>query len=355
MKKLTSIILTLGMILTLSACSDNTSSSTTDSGSSSGVSSAISSESEAELTFDEKFRGLDIDLRYDEVVELLGEPDEKGGVSVRYLSYKLDDNKTAIVQFLYGDNPRIDYTYITDSESEEEEVLLHRRICDHEDNYCSHDIYYSEKVRTFIDKCKEIKYGMNTDDVIAILGDPYSRDYGNGEGFLSFFPDKYHLVYVGLDLDGEIKEEGLNAFKVYHTLTWDNIIHGSAIVILPLEREQNKEKEKKSTKEIEQLAFDQKVSYPTVSVSPKKNVPLKDYLIDYIGEPEEEINKGDITKFVYKLSNGLNAYVCIHNSESESIVEYAYVYDNEKKEIISRHKVVQDCDFEKYLPEDTEG
>lgn len=350
MKKLTSLILTLGMILTLSACSDNGNSSITDS----DISSISSSESEEELTFDEKFRGLDQELRYDAVIDLLGEPDEKGGVSVRYISYKLDDNKTAIVQFLYGDNPRIDYTYITDSETEEEEVLLHRRICDHENNYCSHDIYYSEKVRTFIDKCKEIKYGMNTDDVIAILGEPYSRDYGNGEGFLSFFPDKYHEIYVGLDLDGEIKEEGLNAFKVYYTVIWDTIIHGRSIAILPLEREQNKEKEKKSTKEIEQLAFDQKVSYPSVSVSPKKNVPLKDYLIDYMGEPEEEINKGDITKLVYKLSNGLNAYVCILNSESESIVEYAYVYDNEKKEIISRHKVVQDCDFEKYLPEDTE-
>ena len=356
MKKLTTLILTLGVILTLSACSDNTNNSMTDSGSSSDASSAVSSEasseSEAELTFDEKFRGLDQELRYDEVIKLLGEPDEKGGVSVRYLSYKLDDNKSAIVQFLYGDNPRIDYTYITDSETEEEEVLLHRRVCDHEDNYCSHDIYYSEEVRTFIDKCKEIKYDMNTDDVIAILGEPDGRYYGNLNGAINFFPDKYHEVYVALSCNGKVKEEGFNAFRVYYVGTWDTIIHGAAVAVLPEEYKQNEEKEKTPTKEIEQLAFDQKVYYPTVTVSPKEDVPLKDYLLDYIGEPDEEINDGDITKLKYKLSDGLDVYVCILNSGTEPIIELTYTCNPETNKLERYHEVVEGCDYKKYLPDD---
>ncbi len=346
MKKLTSLILTLSMILTLSACSDNGNSSTTDD----NISSVTSSESETELTFDEKFRGLDQELRYDEVIELLGEPDEKGGVSVKYLSYKQDDGKSAIVQFLYGENPRIDYTYVTDLETKEEEIILHRRICDHENNYCSHDIYYSDVVCDFFDKCKKIEYGMNTDDVIAILGEPYGRFYGNISGEVGFFPDKYHMVYVGLGLKGDITEEGFNAFRVDFVLTWDTVIHGSAVRILPEKYAQNEEK---STKEIEQLAFDQKVAYPTVSVSPKKDVSLKDYLNDYIGEYDEEIDEGDITKLVYKLSDGKLAHVCISNKEPEPIIEYAYVYDPETKKITSTHEVVEDCDYEKYLPDDT--
>ncbi|MBE6881167.1 MAG: hypothetical protein E7490_10095 [Ruminococcaceae bacterium] len=349
MKKITILILTLSMVLTLSACSDNGNSSTTDN----NISSVSSSESEAELTFDEKFRGLDIDLRYDEVIELLGEPDEKGGVSVKYLSYKQDDGKSAIVQFLHGDNPRIDYTYITDSKFEEEEIILHRRICDHENDYCSHDIYYSDAVCDFFDKCKKIEYEMNGDEVKEILGEPYSIYSGSLTGTIRYFPDKYHEVCVITYCNGNSKEEGTNSFRVESVYTWDTIIHGAAVAILPEEYKIGEVNEKKPTKEIEQLAYDQKVSFPTISVSPKKDVSLKDYLNDYIGEYDEEIDEGDITKLVYKLSDGKLAHVCISNKEPEPIIEYAYVYDPETKKITSTHKVVEDCDYEKYLPDDT--
>ena len=79
MKKLTSLFLTLGVILTLSACSDSVNSSTVDGNTSSDISSVTSSEAETQLTFEEKFRGLNQELRYDEVIEFLGEPYEKCG------------------------------------------------------------------------------------------------------------------------------------------------------------------------------------------------------------------------------------------------------------------------------------
>lgn len=71
MKKLISFILTLGIIFTLSACAES-----------------------PEKALENKFKGMDGELRYDEVVQLLGEPYEKGGENVKYLSYKLQDGKT---------------------------------------------------------------------------------------------------------------------------------------------------------------------------------------------------------------------------------------------------------------------
>ena len=352
MKKLTSIILTLGMILTLSACSDNTSSSMTDSGSSSDVSSAISSESEEELTFDEKFRGLDQELRYDEVIELLGEPDEKGGENVKYLSYKQDDGKSAIVQFLYGDNPRIDYTYITDLKAEEEEIILHRRICDHEKGYCSFDIHYSEEMRDFIEKAKTIKKGMNKDEVAEILGEPYDFYCGGFSGAIEYNPDDYHKLYIYTALYSPDEIEGNNGeFGVDMVYAWDRLVFGQTDIILHEGKEQGRIWVVRT--ESEQTAFEQKVTWIDPSVPTKKDIPLKDYLLDYIGEPDEEINDGDITKLVYKLSDGTFANLCILNSGAEPIIEFTYIYDPVTKEVSPQSEVVRGCDFEKYLPEDT--
>ena len=230
MKKLTTLILTLGVILTLSACSDNTNNSMTDSGSSSDASSAVSSEasseSEAELTFDEKFRGLDQELRYDEVIKLLGEPDEKGGENVKYLSYKQDDGKSAIVQFLYGDNPRIDYTYITDSETKEEEILLHRRICDHEKGYCSFDIRYSEEMRNLLEKSKRLKVNMGKSEVAEIFGEPYDYYYGSLSGAIVYHPDMYHLLYMDIGFVPEEEREGREeAFLVCWAFASDRFVY----------------------------------------------------------------------------------------------------------------------------------
>ncbi|MBQ8789719.1 MAG: hypothetical protein IJZ51_00225 [Ruminiclostridium sp.] len=350
MKKLTSLILTLGVILTLSACSDNTNNSMTDSGSSSEVSSVISSEasseSEAELTFDEKFRGLDQELRYDEVIELLGEPDKKGGENVKYLSYKQDDGKSAIVQFLYGDNPRIDYTYITDSETEEEEIILHRRICDHEKGYCSFDIHYSEEMRDFIEKAKTIKKGMVKDEVAEILGEPYDFYHGAVSGAIEYNPDDYHKLHMYTGYDS-------GNFVVERVSSWDRLVFGESVVVLPYENEEEGKVWVVRT-EFEQTAFEQKVTWIDPSVPTKKDIPLKDYLLDYIGEPDEEINEGDITKLKYKLSDGLDVYVCILNSGTEPIIELTYTCNPETNKLERYHEVVEGCDYKKYLPDDTE-
>ena len=350
MKKLTSIILTLGMILTLSACSDNTSSSMTDSGSSSDVSSAISSESEAELTFDEKFRGLDQELRYDEVIKLLGEPDEKGGENVKYLSYKQDDGKSAIVQFLYGDNPRIDYTYITDTEADEEEIILHRRICDHEKGYCSFDIHYSEEMRDFVDKCKEVKQGMTRNEVVAILGEPADEDGGTTSIYLDYFPDDYHRMWVCMNYT---TDDVTVSYKVDEIILWDKLAFTQAVRVLPENDESNNKK--KSMAELEQQAYMQKVSETQLMTSLKDGVKLKDYLTDYIGVPDDEINYDDVTKYAYKLNDGTLAYICVNNKETEPVIEYAFVYNPEIKKVTKEFYTVADCSSDKYLTDVTEN
>lgn len=355
MKKLTSLILTLGVILTLSACNDNTNSSVTDSGSSSEASSAISSEasseSEAELTFDEKFRGLDQELRYDEVIELLGEPDKKGGENVKYLSYKQDDGKSAIVQFLYGDNPRIDYTYITDSETKEEEILLHRRICDHEKGYCSFDIHYSEEMHEFIDKCKKVKQGMTRDEVVAILGEPADEAGGTLNTYLDYFPDDYHRMWVCMNYTAD--DDGMASYKAVEIILWDKLSLIQAVNILP-ENDGNDSKKKPLT-ELEQDAYVQKVSETQLITSLKEGVKLKDYLIDYIGVPDDEINYDDVTKYVYKLSDGTLAHICVNNKEAEPTIEYAFVYNPETKKVIKNFYTVTDCSPGKYFTDIAEN
>ena len=348
MKKLTSLFLTLGVILTLSACSDNISSSMTDSGSSSDVSSAISSESEEELTFDEKFRGLDQELRYDAVIDLLGEPDEKGGENVKYLSYKQDDGKSAIVQFLYGDNPRIDYTYITDSETEEEEIILHRRICDHVNGYCSFDIYYSKEMRDFIDKCKELKHGMSIDEVKEVLGE--TEDIGSGATltFMCYYPDYYHIVYVNM-AHGHFNDEELGR-------PWLNYVHITSRMsyegIQPLHSSFCRHEEDhcvhayyldNSRLEKAHVAYERKLE----DLQLDKTATKQDVL-DYIGEPDEELTEDDVTRLVYNISDGRIGYVCFLKKDTSTIIDCSYTFDPTTKKITDFMKVSKDCDPKPY-------
>ena len=343
MKKLTSIILTLGIILTLSACSDNTS-STIDS----DISSISSSESEAELTFDEKFRGLDQELRYDEVIKLLGEPDEKGGVSVRYLSYKLDVNKSAIVQFLYGDNPRIDYTYITDLKAEEEEIILHRRICDHENGYCSHDIYYSKEMCDFIDKCKELKHGMSEVEVAEILGNP-AEIYGGGTStFMYYYPDYYHIVFVQL-AHGYFNNEDLGHPWLHDVSISSRMPYET---IQPLHSNLCRHEEdycvhayylNESRLEKANTAYERKLENLQLD-----ETATKQDILDYIGEPDEELTEDDVTRLLYNMSDGRIGYVCFVNKGDSAILDCSYTYDPTKKKITYFMKVSEDCDPEPY-------
>ena len=352
MKKLTSLILTLSIILTLSACSDNTNNSMTDSGSSSDASSAVSSEasseSEAELTFDEKFRGLDQELRYDEVIKLLGEPDEKGGANVKYLSYKQDDGKIATVQFLYGDNPRIGYTYITDSETEEEEIILHRRICDHENDYCSHDIYYSEEMCTFIDKCKELKHGMSQDEVAEILGEPTEVLGGGGSITMYYYPDYYHIVFVELLYDyfnGEdVGYPWFDHVYISSRMSYECIypFHSSfcnheqnqCIHTYPLEQARLEKENGVFERKLENLQLDKTATMQGI--------------FDYIGEPDEELTEDDVTRLLYNMSDGRIGYVCFVNKGDSAILDCSYTYDPTKKKITYFMKVSEDCDPEPY-------
>lgn len=344
MKKLTSLILTLSMILTLSACSDNGNSSTTDD----NISSVTSSESETELTFDEKFRGLDQELRYDEVIELLGEPYEKGGVSVKYLSYKQDDGKSAIVQFLYGENPRIDYTYVTDLETKEEEIILHRRICDHENGYCSHDIYYSKEMCDFIDKCKELKHGISQVEVAEILGNP-AETYGGGTStFMYYYPDYYHIVFVQLAY-GYFNDEDLGR-------PWlDDVCISSRMVfeyIQPFHSSFCRHEEdycvhayslNKSRLEKAHTAYERKLENIQLD-----ETATKQDILDYIGEPDKELTEDDVTRLVYDISDGRIGYVCFVNKGDSAILDCSYTYDPTNKKITHFMKVSKNCDSKPY-------
>ncbi len=348
MKKLTSLILTLSMILTLSACSDNKNSSTADSGISSDVSSVTSSESETQLTFDEKFRGLDQELRYEEVLNILGEPDEKGGVSVKYLSYKRDDGKSAIVQFLYGDNPRIDYTYITDTETEEEEIILHRRICDHEKDYCSHDIYYSKEMCDFIDKCKELKHGMSEDEVAQILGNP-DEIYGGGTStFMYYYPDYYHIVFVQL-AHGYFNNEDLGRPWLHDVCISSRMAYET---IQPLHSSFCRHEEdycvhayylNKGSLEKAYTAYERKLENLQLD-----ETATKQDILDYIGEPDEELIENDVTRLVYNMSDGRIGYVCFLKKDTSTIIDCSYTFDPTKKKITYFMDVSENCDPKPY-------
>ncbi len=355
MKKLTSIILTIGIILTLSACSDNTSSSMTDSGSSSDVSSAISSEasseSEAELTFDEKFRGLDIDLRYDEVVELLGEPDEMGGVNVRYLSYKLDDNKTAIVQFLYGDNPRIDYTYITDSATKEEEFILHRRICDHENGVCSHNLYFTEENREYIEKLKTITYDMTMEQVVELLGEPdydYASPAGTGTGPLVYsLNDGAHSAWVDVSVRPDDKGVIEVSFGGGGVGEREVLLHPNYCKhdegVCYVEKYEETVKLTREQQVYEQSLFENKFSCLKIDYTVEN-------IIDLIGEYDSQEVEGDITKLVYNLSEDKKAYICIYSGKENPEVWIAYTLDFKEKEMRTERVYSEDCYFKDFLP-----
>ena len=339
MKKLTSLILTLSIALALSACSDSGNSSTEGS----NVSFVKSSESEIKLTFEEKFRGLDQELRYDEIIKLLGEPDEKGGENVKYLSYKQDENKKAIVQFLYGDNPRIDYTYITDTATKEEEFILHRRICDHENNYCSHDIYYSEEMRAFIDKCKEVKQGMSTDEVIAILGEPDDIFGGAVESVYYYFLNGYHTAFLNFRYIQE-PEFHISASMVYLTdrkaSRFEWILHADKCddgfcYCEPYISQ--------STAENEQRAFVYKLED-----SQLKETDTRQYILDYIGEPDEELNDGDVTRLVYNISDGRTGYICLLKRGTDTIIDCSYTYDPAEKKITYFTEISESCDLDSY-------
>ena len=347
MKKLTSIILTLGMILTLSACTDNGNSSITDS----DISSISSSESEAELTFDEKFRGLDQELRYDEVVKLLGEPDEKGGVNVKYLSYNQDDGKSAIVQFLYGDNPRIDYTYVTDSATKEIEFILHRRVCDHENGTCSHNLYFTEENREYIEKLKTITYDMTMEQVVELLGKPDYNYAGGGTGTgpliyvlndgaysasveVSVRPDDERVISVSF-VGGGVgeKEYILHPYFCGHD-------EGNCFV----EKYEETVKLTKEQQIYEQGLFENKFSCLKIDYTVEN-------IADLIGDYDSQEVEGDITKLVYNLSEDKKAYICIYNGNENPEIWIAYILDFKEKVMWRKGIYSEDCDFKVFLPE----
>ena len=351
MKKLTLLILTIGIILTLSACSDNTNNSMTDSGSSSDVSSAISSESEAVLTFDEKFRGLDQELRYDEVIKLLGEPDEKGGVNVKYLSYKQDDGKSAIVQFLYGDNPRIDYTYVTDSATKEIEFILHRRVCDHENGICSHNLYFTEENRGYIEKLKTITYDMTMEQVIELLGKPDYNYAGGGTGtgpLIYVLKDGAYSAWVDVSVRPDDKGVIEVSFGGGGVGEREVLLHPNYCKheegVCYVEKYEETVKLTREQQVYEQSLFENKFSCLKIDYTVEN-------ITDLIGDYDSQEVEGDITKLVYNLSEDKKAYICIYNGNENPEVWIAYTLDFKEKEMRTERVYSEDCYFKEFLPE----
>ena len=304
-------------------------------------------------TLEEKFRNLDHEMRYDEVLQLLGEPYEEGGEYLKYLSYKLQDGRLAVVQFLYGDNPRIDFTYISSTienmESDDAEYVLHRRLCDHENNYCSHDFYYNDTIREFGEKCKELKRDMSMEEVAEILG--VTRDYGGGAttAFMYYYPDKYYNVYVEMN-PGEPDRESYVPWILYRVYAVDKIsgvvecfMHSSSC---ESERYYCVEVRDEYTKiEFDQLHLEAKLD----GLGLCETDTLQDVL-DYVGEPDfvEEVNE-DITRLGYNYEDGKIGYICFYNSLGTSpIIDCSYTLDVQKNDIIYFTSISMSCISQTY-------
>ncbi len=304
--------------------------------------SYLSSDSETEFPFEEKFRALEQDMHYDEVISVLGEPYESGGEYVKYLSYKLDDERLAVVQFLYGDNPRIDYTYISSTIAnkmdDEAEFILHRRVCKHEDDYCTHDLYYYDKVSEYIEICSELKHGMSTEEVKDILGNPRHEGGGGSSASQNYYPDDYYVLYVEF--------VGSNGYELYRIYLTDKLSRDGECLLHPTNCRhdegycvQNSKSDYTRT-ELAQMHFEDKLQFLGLS-----ETSTKQDIYDYVGEPDsvEELNE-DITRLIYNYDDEKIGYICFYNSIGTSpIIDCSYTYDIKNNKILYFGQVSQSC------------
>ncbi len=311
--------------------------------------SDISSDSEIVPTIEDKFRALNQDMRYDEVLKTLGEPYEKGGEYVKYLSYKLDDERLAVVQFLYGDNPRIDYTYISSTLANKmddaAEFILHRRVCNHENDYCTHDLYYSDVLCDFVEKSKGLRHGMSIDEVKDVLGE--TRDIGGGATctFITYYPDEYHTVFVEMNhgnFNGEepdgwcwfdsayiVNRLALDSEILFHS-TYCNHSEGKCYF-------NNKDY---TRTEVEQLNLERKLENLQLT-----ETATKQDVYDYVGEPDsiEELNE-DITRLIYNYDDEKIGYICFYNSIGTSpILDCSYTYNFKENDIVYFTDISKSC------------
>ena len=324
------------------------------SGAESDYESDISSDSEIVPTIEDKFRALDQDMRYNEVLKTLGIPYKMGGEYVKYLSYKLDNERLAVVQFLYGDNPRIDYTYISSTLAnkmdDEAEFILHRRVCNHEDDYCTHDFYRYDKVSEYIEICSELKHGMNPEEVKDILENPRYEGGGGTSSSQTYYPDDYYALYVDFTYSS-------NGFVLYRIYLTDKLSGDGECLLHPTNCRhdegycvQNSKSDYTRT-ELAQMHFEDKLQFLELS-----ETNTKQDVLDYVGDPDEieELNVGDsdefnhpnedITRYIYTLDDERTGYICFYNNVGTSpILDCSYIYDKTEKAITSFREISMSC------------
>lgn len=310
--------------------------------------SEIYSDTEDDLATEEKFRALDQDMRYDEVISLLGEPYESGGEYVKYLSYKLDGDRLAVVQFLYGDNPRIDYTYISSTIAnkmdDEAEFILHRRVCNHEDDYCTHDLYRYDKVSEYIEICSELKHGMDTEEVKDILGNPRHEGGGGSSSVQDYYPDDYYVLYVEFTYSS-------NGFVLYRIYLTDKLSGDGECLLHPSNCRhdegycvQNPKSDYTRT-EFAQMHFEDKLRFLGLS-----ETSTKQDVYDYVGEPDsvEELDE-DITRLIYNYDDEKIGYICFYNSIGTSpILDCSYTYNFKENKIVYITDISKSCLLKTY-------
>ncbi|MBP3921533.1 MAG: hypothetical protein J6D27_01060 [Ruminiclostridium sp.] len=316
--------------------------------------SEIYSDTEDDLTTEQKFRALDQDMRYDEVISLLGEPYESGGEYVKYLSYKLDGDRLAVVQFLYGDNPRIDYTYISSTIAnkmdDEAEFILHRRVCNHEDDYCTHDLHYSDVLCDFVEKSKGLRHGMSIDEVLDVLGE--TEDIGGGatSTFITYYPDEYHAVLVEMNhgnFNGE-KPDGwcwFDSAYIVSRLAQDSEILYHSTYCNHSEGKCRFNNKDYTRTEVEQLNLDRKLENLQLT-----ETATKQDVYDYVGEPDsvEELDE-DITRLIYNYDDEKIGYICFYNSIGTSpILDCSYTYNFKENKIVYITDISKSCLLKTY-------
>ncbi len=318
------------------------------------------SETKTENTLEERFRGLNQELRYKDVINKLGIPYQTGGEHVKCLTYKLDNDRLAVIQFLYGENPRIDYTYISSTlankTDDDAEYVLHRRACEHDNGYCTHDFYYCDTVGEYEKLCEGLNHEMNLDDVNGVFGAPKSDGQGAVSAITVYYPDNYYAIYAIFSYRASTVD-GTYDYRldcVYMT----NRLAGEGEYLFHSSRCKHDEGYCDHEIEEEYTRIDTAQNHYEIKLKELQlsETNTKQDVLDYVGDPDkiEELNVSDshefdhlnedITRYIYTLDDERTGYICFYNNIGTSpILDCSYIYDKTKNEITDFHEISMSC------------
>ena len=184
---------------------------------------------------------------------------------------------------------------------------------------------------------------MSEDEVKAILGEPDDTFSGAVQFAYFYFVNEHYTAFVDFNYIQE-PEFRISASMLYLTdrkaSKFEWILHADECEDGFCYCEPDISQ---STAENEQRAFVYKLED-----SQLKETDTRQFILDYIGEPDKELNEGDVTRLVYNISDGRTGYVCLLKRGTDEIIDCSYTYDPAEKKITCFVMVSESCDSKPY-------